>query len=339
MSNKSKLATSAEISAELGISKSTVSRALNNDPRISAKVRAKVLSMSEKLGYVPNAIAQSLATRSSQIIGFIGSEAENYWYQENIQKLAKSLSDVSMQLMVFQVPAGGEVMDVVPQMIKYRLAGCIIIPTVSISATTVETLERYRVTVVLLNRGMRDTNACSVQCDQAAGGHRLAKLLIAGGHKRIAFVAGSETPTAAAREHGFMEGLAEAGQPLVARVNGEYTFEGAYAAAKTLFSREDRPDAVFAANDLMAFGVLDALRDLSIQVPHDVSVVGFDNSRIGAWSAYNLTTISQPIDYMFTRSIELIMQRDPDAGTPPENIFLDGALVTRGSARLTPISK
>src|SRR5690606_2989248 len=96
MKNRTKLPTTAEISAELGVSKSTVSRALKNDPRISAKVRAKVMSMAEKLGYAPNAIAQSLATQSSQIIGFIGSEAENYWYQENIQKLAKSLADCGM---------------------------------------------------------------------------------------------------------------------------------------------------------------------------------------------------------------------------------------------------
>ena len=336
MSTKSKLPTTAEISAELGVSKSTVSRALKNDPRISAKVRAKVMSMAEKLGYAPNAIAQSLATQSSQIIGFIGSEAENYWYQENIQKLAKSLSDAGMQLMVFQVSNGGEVMDVVPQMIKYRLAGCIVIPTVNISASTIEVLDKYRVTVVLLNRGMRDTAACSVQCDQAAGAHRLARLLVDGRHERIALVAGSETPTAAARERGFMDGLAEAGRSLFARVNGEYTFEGAYAAAKVLFSENERPDAVFAANDLMAFGVLDALRDLGLRVPDDVSVVGFDNSRIGAWPAYRLTTISQPIDYMFSRAIELITQRSPGTETPPENIFVDGTLVTRSSARSGP---
>jgi LacI family transcriptional regulator len=330
---KGKPPTTAEISAELGVSKSTVSRALKNDPRISARMRAKVLSMADKLGYAPNAIAQSLATRSSQIIGFIGSEEENYWYQENIQKLAASLSAANMQLMVFQVSSGGEVMDVVPAMIKYRLAGCIVIPTVKISIDTVETLDKYNVTVVLLNRGLPGTVACSIQCDQVAGAVQLAKLLTEAGHERIAFVAGSETPTAAARERGFVDGLGEAGQRLFARINGDYTFEGAYEATKELLAKRTQPDAIFAANDLMAFGVLDALRDLSLRVPEDISVVGFDNSRIGAWPAYQLTTISQPIDYMFSRAIELITDRNPSSGVPPENIFVDGKLVIRRSAR------
>jgi DNA-binding LacI/PurR family transcriptional regulator len=328
------LPTTAAISEIAGVSKSTASRALNNDLRISEKTRTRIWKIAKELGYAPNAIAQSLATQRSRIIAFIGSVEPNYWYQEKIQVLVDAISDSGMQTMIFQVPSGTDISGVVPEMVRYRLAGCIVIPTVEVSRHNVDMLAQYNIPVVLLNRQMRGTHTFSVACDQAAGGRAVAQFLIAGGHERIAFVAGPHTPTAIARESGFVAQIGEMERTLFHRIVGDFTFEGAYVATRKLMASKLRPDAIFAANDLMAFGVLDALRSLGIKVPAEVSVVGFDNAAIAAWPSYRLTTVAQPIQHMFRRAVGLISQRNDSAASIEKAVVIDGELVVRQSARV-----
>jgi DNA-binding LacI/PurR family transcriptional regulator len=323
--------TTAEISARVGVSKSTVSRALRNDRRISEPVRAKIASMAERLGYAPNAIAESLATQRSSIIGFIGSETENYWYQENIQTLVQCVAEAGMQTMMFQVPESGDISDVIPNMIRFRLAGCIVIPSVAVSHDAIASLNKFGIAVVLLNRTMRGAGVRSVWCDQAGGGRALAQFLLAGGHQRIGFIAGIGTPTAERREKGFLRGLADSGASPFARAEGRFTFEDAFAGAKDLLTRPVIPDAIFAANDLMAFAAIDAARGLGLAVPGDLSIVGFDNSRIGEWAAYSLTTIAIPMREMFTAAVAMVRQ---EVGTGPRTITMPGKLIVRNSARV-----
>jgi len=328
------LPTTAAISAIAGVSKSTASRALNNDPRISAKTQARVWSIAEELGYAPNEIAQSLARQRSRIIGFIVTQEQNYWYQEKIHVLAGAIAAAGMQTMIFQAPEGGDIVDIVPEMLRYRLAGCIAIPTVDVSRPSLETLHRFRIPVVLLNRQVRGSNAFSVACDQMSGARAAAQFLLVGGHQRIAIVAGSKTPTAVAREAGFVAGLADAGATLFKRCEGGFTFEGAYAATRQLYASTARPDAIFAANDLMAFGVLDALRDLGVRLVEEVSVVGFDNSLVAAWPSYRLTTVAQPIEHMFRRAIEFIERQNRDPAQRTEVVIVEGELILRHTARV-----
>jgi DNA-binding LacI/PurR family transcriptional regulator len=328
------LPTTAAISEIAGISKSTASRALNNDPRISKKTRAKVWSIAEELGYAPNEIAQSLAKQRSRIIGFIVSQEPNYWYQEKIQVLVGAIAAAGMQTMIFQAPEGGDIADIVPVMLRYRLAGCIAIPTVDVSRTSIETLNRYKIPIVLLNRRVAGSDTSSVACDQESGGRAVAQFLLAGGHQRIALMAGTRTTTALAREAGFMAGLGEAGATLFRRCEGEFMFEAAYAATRALFAGRDQPDAIFAANDLMAFGVLDALREAGLRAGTDVSVVGFDNSGVAAWPSYRLTTVAQPIEYMFRRAVDLIEKKNADPERMAESVIVEGELILRHTARL-----
>ncbi len=322
--------TTAEISARVGVSKSTVSRALRNDRRISDQMRAKVASMAEKLGYSPNAIAANLATQRSAIIGFIGSETENYWYQENIQTLVQCVAEAGMQTMMFQVSESGDIGDVIPNMLRFRLAGCIVIPSVPVSPANIALLEKFGIPVVLLNRAMRSANVSSVWCDQIGGGRALAHFLVAGRHRRIGFIAGVGTPTAERREKGFLRGLADCNTSLFARAEGKFTFQDAFAGAKSMLAQRVIPDAIFAANDLMAFAAIDAARSVGLSVPGDVSVVGFDNSRIGEWPAYSLSTIAIPMRDMFSTAVRMIRQE----GDGPSAVTMPGTLLVRGSSRV-----
>jgi LacI family transcriptional regulator len=327
------LPTTASLSELLGVSKSTVSRALKNDPQISEAKREEIQRVAAEIGYTPNAIARDLAQDKRGLVGFVLSESDNYFYQEHVQEFVKVASDRGLQTILFQVASDRTIEDILPRMLEYRLAGSVIIPQVQITAKAIQICRQNEISVVLLNRTPGDTLANSVLSNHAAGSYRLTKLLLMAGHERIAFIAGTVTPTFLGREAGLLSALAEARKKLFARVEGNFSYEDAYEATRRLLARRRKPDAISAASDLMAFAAIDAIREAGLRLRDDVSVVGFDNSRIGSWAAYNLTTIAQPIRQMFERSLDLICHPRPQTGSP-EQIHIDGTLIVRGSARL-----
>ena len=178
----------------------------------------------------------------------------------------------------------------------------------------------------------------SVRGDNVAGGRAVADFLVAGGHRRIAYIAGNEeASTNLERERGFREGLSAAGLHIWSRATGNYDFAQARRAALELFADgRERPDAVFVASDHMAFAVMNALRlDLGLRVPQDVSVVGFDNVPQTDWGAYRLTTFEQPVDAMVEAAVGLLQERLREEGAgPARNIVVPGSLIVRASARL-----
>jgi DNA-binding LacI/PurR family transcriptional regulator len=138
------------------------------------------------------------------------------------------------------------------------------------------------------------------------------------------------------RERGFCASLAEAGLQLSQHLPGNSTYEGGYAAGRHIaqLSEAERPDAVFALNDIMAMGVLDALRAAGARVPEDFSVIGFDNVPSSARPGYALTTLGQPLALMVRRGLDLLAARIEDPALPDETVVLRGQLVVRRSARL-----
>jgi LacI family transcriptional regulator len=325
------------ISTLAGVSKSTVSRALKDDPRISRKTRKRIAAIAEELGYTPNAMARSLVTRKSGVIGYVIGQTENLFYQEQVERIARVAFDRNVHLMLFQVPLGGDLAQVIASMVQYRLDGCVVIASVPVSAESLDICARYRMPVVLLNRLAAGHAASSVFCANADGARHIAEFLVAGGHRRIAFIGGRPDSTIGQdRETGFASGLAAAGVAIAARRTGHFTFEGGFSAARELISlpASERPDAIFAASDIMAFGALDALRAAGVKAPADVSVVGFDGARAGAWPAYDLTTVIQPIEAMFARAVELLGRRNGDGHIPRETVYIQGEFRLRKSARV-----
>ena len=174
------------------------------------------------------------------------------------------------------------------------------------------------------------TSACM------AGGRTLAGFLIAGGHTRIGYIAGWEgASTQIDREAGFKAGLMAAGVKLVQREIGNFHFDTSKEAARKMFDRDSPPDAVFVANDHMAFAVMDVLRfELGVSIPGEVSVVGYDDVALAAWPSYDLTTVRQRANQMVSEAVDLLLSRIDDPATPSQRISIDGPLVIRGSARL-----
>jgi DNA-binding LacI/PurR family transcriptional regulator len=331
-------ATSLDVARLAGVSQSAVSRCFTAGASVSDAMRNKVQEAARKLGYQPNAHARSLITGRSRIIGLVLSALENLYYPAVLERLAKRLQQDGYHLLIF-IGDNANSDDLVEEILQYNVDG-IVLGATTLSSALAQRCADASIPVVLFNRIMASGSAgavSSVRSDNVGGGRDIARFLVAGGHQRIAYIAGREdSSTNLERERGFRDGLAELGQRIYARAIGNYDVDQARQAALDLFANAaDRPDAVFVAGDLMAIVVLDTLRhELGLAVPQDVSVVGFDNVPQAAWASYELTTFEQPVQPMVEATVELLQSYLRQAQTPPSrNLVVPGQLIIRQSAR------
>jgi DNA-binding LacI/PurR family transcriptional regulator len=163
----------------------------------------------------------------------------------------------------------------------------------------------------------------------------VAEFLVAGGHRRIAHIAGWHgSSTGRDRQRGFVEALAALEGNLVAIFDGMYDREVAAKAARVLIDGPNRPDAIFVGNDHMAFAVIDVSRERNLRVADDISVVGYDDVPLAAWGAYNLTTVRQPLNRMVDATVDTLLAQINDPTRPSQKIEIDGPLILRTSARV-----
>jgi DNA-binding LacI/PurR family transcriptional regulator len=324
--------TSLQVAELAGVSQSAVSRVFTPGSSVSKKTSEKVRAAAEKLGYRPNVLARSLKSGKSRIIGLVVAYLENYFYPEAVERISAELQKVGYHVLVFLGQNTAVDADrVVHDLMDYQVDG-IILASVSMSSELAEKCLSIGVPVVLFNRGQDDGRMSSVTTNNHAGGFALADFLCSLGHERIAFIAGFEgAMTQRDREAGFRAGLAAAGKDLFARGVGNFRYPEAQAAGRELFASSRRPDAVFVANDHMAFAVMDVLRfELGLRIPEDVSVVGFDDVPPAAWPAYALTTYRQNVIRMVAETVTILTGESPSA---PRQVVVDGSLVIRGSTR------
>jgi LacI family transcriptional regulator len=331
---------SFDVARRAGVSRSAVSRTFTPGASVSPATRAKVTQAAEALGYRPNVLARSLITGRSRIIGLVASYLDNQFYPVVLERLCRALQAQGYHLMLFIArdrygDTGAEMDRVLDEILDYQVDG-IVLASVSISSTLARRCAEAGVPVVLFNRTQDDPALSAVASDNVAGGRALGRLLLAGGHARIAYIAGWEgASTQRDREAGFLAALAAAGAAPFAREVGDYSFDRARDAARRMFARAPRPDAVFVANDHMAFAVMDVIRfELGLRIPDDVSVVSYDDVPQAAWPSYDLTSIAQPTDRMVQALTDTLLHRIEQDDPMPRQVILPGKLMVRGSARL-----
>ena len=327
--------TSAQVAERAGVSQSAVSRVFTPGSSASKKTRDKVISAAEELGYRPNRVARAMITGRSQMIGLVVAYLDNQFYPEAIQKLSVALQNQGYHVLVFMASTtADDVQGVMKEILDYQVDG-IILASVAISSDLAQRCVDHGIPVVLFNREQDDDRLCSVTTDNHLGGQVSARHLVECGYRRIGYIAGYEgASTQQHREAGFLAGLDEAGLTLAAREVGGFVYATARAAAFEMFAGHDRPEAVFVANDHMAFAVMDAVRGkLGLSIPDDLGIVGFDDVPIASWPAYDLTSYRQRINQMVEHTVDSLLKRieGPDVG--PDRIKIEGQLILRGSTR------
>lgn len=331
--------TSLQVAQLAGVSQSAVSRVFTPGASVSKKTAEKVRTAARELGYRPNVLARAMVKGKSRIIGLVVAYLENFFYPETLEKLSNALQEQGYHVLVFMTKQTADnIDDVMEEILDYQVDG-IVMASVAMSSDIVSRCQQANVPVVLFNRSQDIDGVTSVTSDNYAGGRKVAEFLLAAGHKRIAYVAGWEgASTQRDREAGFRAALQDARHPDYQRAIGNFDSDHARQAARDLFDQPDteRPDAVFVANDHMAFAVMDVIRfELGLRVPEDVSVVGYDDVPPAAWPAYNLTTMRQRANSMVEETVDALMDHINSPETAcPRRVAIDGPLVVRTSARL-----
>jgi DNA-binding LacI/PurR family transcriptional regulator len=323
--------TAQTLATRLGLSQSTVSRAFTDAASIHPRTRERVIKEANALGYQPNVIARSLITRRTNIIAVVMASLIDPFYPLVLDQLAQRIQSSGRQVLLFIVPAGSHVDDVLPSLLQYKV-DAILITSATVSSRMASVCAAQRIPVVLFNRYVPDLKVAAICCDNVAGGRAVAEYLCSTGHVRPSFVAGEpDATTNLDRTRGFIERLKELGVSLYAHeVGGAFSYAAGYDAARRLINESKNPDSIFFASDVMAVGGIDAIRASGLRVPQDISVIGFDDVPIANWPAYELTTICQPIAQMIDETAEILGLDTAAIKKPARKIhFLKGTLIER----------
>lgn len=328
--------TSADVARFAQVSQSAVSRAFTPGKSVSPKMRERIMRAAAELGYRPNAIARAMISGRSRLIALLVAYLDNQFYPIVVERLSRRLQMEGYQVLLFMTDPGRQD-EVVHRIMQYQVEGIVML-SATLSSSLARECADTGVPVLLFNRYVATSPASSVTSDNIGGGQRVADFLVRGGHERIAYIAGWEdSSTNRDRETGFYRGLAENGMVVYARSVGGYTFPGAAAAARELLSMRPRPDAIFVANDHMAFSVMDVVRgEFGLRVPQDISIVGYDDVPEASWGGYGLTTVSQSPDGMIEKTVAILLEQIEERVVRRRAAVVPSELVVRSSARLPP---
>jgi LacI family transcriptional regulator len=288
-----------EVSQRAHVSPSTVSRVLNGTTPVSADARERVLRAIEELDYTPNAFARGLATNRSGGIGVTTNDIGSPYYAVMLRGVEAAIEDAGLHLMVSSGHARAEDERSAIQFLKQRRSDALIVQAEALSdAELIDLADRAGVPVVVFGRHIPELEPVCVHLDNEAGGRIATEHLLRHGHRRIAHIAGPlRFPDARHRLQGYRDALDDAGIPyddhLV--VEGDFREEGGRAAMERLLDRTTEIDAAFVANDQMAAGALRAARDRGLDVPLDLSLVGYDDVLLAQYLSPTLTTVRQPL--------------------------------------------
>jgi DNA-binding LacI/PurR family transcriptional regulator len=315
----------------LGVSQSSVSRAFTPGANVSSAMRELILGEAARLGYRPNAIASSLSKRAGNLIGIVLPDLRNPFYPAFLEKLLLALEQAGHQGLVVNGAPNGDMSDGLARLTQYNIDTAIVASARVSTATILEWTRGGRF-ALLLNRAIVDAPVASVGCDDAAGARAMADHFYAYGYRKAAYVGGlTNAPANLERRNAFSARLAELGMTLSACVDGgSYRYEVGYRSA--IEAAQSGAEAIFFANDIVALGGLDALRDeAGLRVPDDICVAGFDDIAMASWPRYRLTTIRQPLDAMIVRAMEILAERMASMPLNPVAERIAGELIVRAT--------
>ncbi|SIT80035.1 LacI family DNA-binding transcriptional regulator [Edaphobacillus lindanitolerans] len=317
--------TAHDVARLAGVSQSTVSRVFTEGASVSDGSRKKVLKAAEELGYQPNEFARSLIMRKTRLIGLVMKNVDNPFYPAVLKKFTATLRSMGYGVLLIDTAEDELCPRDIEQLIAYKVAGVVIMDATA-SFGTAEALKKNGIPAVLFNRVVEETALLSVSCDNRSASREIALHLIEDGCESFVYIAGKRgTSTNLEREQSFTETLQAEGYRSDFTVGG-YTYDGGFKAVKNLPS-ENMPDAIFAANDIMAMGALDALKEMRLQKP--VRLIGFDDIPMASWPGYALSTYKQPVDRMIEKTLGLLLGEGEERGTPAGPVYLEGELIIR----------
>ena len=330
------MVTIQDVARESHVAISTVSNVLNNVGNVSEETTRKVLETVERLKYVPNVNAKYLKSSKKNTVGLFLSSVQGDFYRQLIQAvhLQCKINGYILNIYVSNENTSEEIYSMI---LSSGVEGAIIMND-GLSDSYIERLERINMPIVFIDREYKSERVSSVVIDNRSGARQAVEYLIKLGHKRIGYVHGVPNFDEKARYEAYEDTMRQYGLEIDERfiLNGYFEEAVAYSEMYLMLARgRELPDAFFCANDEMAWGCIRAMKNMGVQIPDQVSVIGFDDTILAQYYRPGLTTIHSPVVELGSKSatevIRLVRREGADEGT---SIRLKPELVLRESCRL-----
>jgi DNA-binding LacI/PurR family transcriptional regulator len=319
-----------DVAREADVSRALVSLVMREQPNVSEERRRRVLEAAARLGYRPNAMARGLASRRTRTVGVLLDDLRNPFFAEIAGGVEEFASELGYQLLL---AAGGRQARreraALAALLEYRVDGIILVsPRMRVADIATAAAEAP---LVIVGRQVRGVDADFVLIDEGHGAELVLTHLVSLGHERIAHVDGGTGAGGPQRRGAYVRGMKQRrlGRH-VQVISGDFTEEAGVNAAEQLLGEPSLPTAIFAANDMIAAGLLGGFDRAGVEVPTEISIVGYDNIGIAHLAHVSLTTVHQPRTEMGRLALELLLDRI-DNRRPNLLRLLEPSLVIRAT--------
>ncbi|HEY3345383.1 MAG TPA: LacI family DNA-binding transcriptional regulator [Anaerolineaceae bacterium] len=322
---------------QAGVSRSTVSRVINDHPGVKEGVRARVLGVIQKTGYHPNAAARTLASQRSRMIGLVlprsvSSFFADPYFPRLTQGIATACNQYNYTLGLFLASTKEDEENIFPRVTRSGYLDGILLQSGQVGDTLMDRLIESKIPLVVAGRPPETKCVSYIDVDNVSAVYMAVNHLIRMGRQRIGTIAGpGDTTVGIDRKLGYLKAMSERSRPVddLLVIEADFTETGGYYAMRQMLAA--RPDAVFAASDIMAIGAMRAIREAGLHIPDDIALVGFDDLPLATIPTPQLTTVRQPIDQFGFQTVQILIDLIENGINPPRRIIMDTELIIRDS--------
>ncbi|WP_318458187.1 substrate-binding domain-containing protein [Photobacterium leiognathi] len=332
------MATMKDVAKLAGVSTSTVSHVINKTRFVSEEISERVNKAAKELNYyAPSALARSFKVNRTKTIGMLVTTSTNPFFGEVVKGVERSCYQQGYSLILCNTEGDHQRMhESINTLLQKRVDGLILM-CATLEGEHFDIFEHYAdIPVVVMDWGPMQFTSDKIQDNSLRGGYMAAKYLIDAGHSEIGCITGPlDRIQAEMRYNGYLQAMDEAGFSVEPSwvVEADFECEGGYNAFTQLHANGTLPSALVVANDMMAMGVINAANELGIQIPEQLSIIGYDDIHIAKFMSPSLTTIHQPKYRLGQAAVETLLTRLDEPETAPRIIELEPTLVERHSVK------
>ncbi|HEY44928.1 MAG TPA: LacI family transcriptional regulator [Anaerolineae bacterium] len=324
-----------DIAKQAGVSRSTVSRVVNNHPHVSEGVRKRVLEVIQITGYQPNAAARTLASQRSWMIGLVVPRSVSSFFTDPYfphltRGIAKGCNQHDYTLGLFLVGTKEDEEKILPRVSRSGLLDGILVQAGHHGDQVIDRLVQSTIPLVMVGRPFHTEGISYIDVDNIEGAYNAVSHLVRLGYQRIGTITGpSKSTVGVDRMEGYRKALNERGHTLDESLvtEGDFTEAGGYYAMQRLLPA--KPDAIFAASDIMAVGAIRAAQEADLRIPDDIAFVGFDDVPLANHRDPKLTTIRQPVYQFGFSAVEILIELIENGREPARRVMVGTELIIR----------